>query len=392
VDGNSYIDYHAAWGPVVLGHSHPRVVGAVKKAIDETVLFGLGVTEAEAGLARKIVGHVPSAEQILFCSSGSEATLHSIRVSRAVTGREKIIKFQGVYHGFHDYVMRNLYGSWDTLGKRDPSSAGMLDAAVDATLVCRYNDLEDVERVLRENEGQVAAVIVEPIAHNAPSMLPKPGFLEGLRKLCDREGSLLIFDEIITGFRHHLGGYQAICGVYPDLTTMGKAMANGFTVAAVGGRRQYMQRYDTDPGGDVFFGGTYNGGSSGVAAALATIELMEKEDVLGHIFRLGDRLRDGLRRVSETVGVAATVTGYGSLFTLLFLDGPVHSWEDVLRNDADLDVRYRQELIARGVFVMPTKFARGHISYSHTDEDIDRTLEVAEAALRAALDQSAARH
>jgi glutamate-1-semialdehyde 2,1-aminomutase len=264
LDGNRYIDYHAAYGAIFLGHSDPVVNERVSQAIRDTVLFGVGVTGSEVALARKIVQHVPSAEQVVVCNSGSEATYHAIRLARGVTGREKIIKFQGCYNGFHDYVLRNVLSAPELVMRRDPQSKGMLDAAVDATVVCRFNDVADVEAKVAANPDSVAAIIVEPIAHNAPGLLPRPSFLEGLRSLCDREGIVLIFDEVITGFRHGLGGYQAVCGVTPDLTTLGKAIANGFPLAAIAGRRELMERFTTTSDGDVHFGGTYNGNAVAV--------------------------------------------------------------------------------------------------------------------------------
>jgi glutamate-1-semialdehyde 2,1-aminomutase len=271
------------------------------------------------------------------------------------------------------------------LGRPDPHSRGMLQAAIDATLVCRYNDLDDVERTFAAHPEQIAAVIVEPVAHNSPGLLPDEGFLEGLRAICDREGALLVFDEVITGFRHHLGGYQAICGVLPDLTTLGKAMANGFPIAALAGRREHLERFTTNPAGDVHYGGTYNGCAVGVEAALATIAQLEDGGVHEHVFRLGERMRDGLREVAAEAGVPAIASGFGSLFVLCFMEGPLRSYEDVLRNDAALFGRYRRELVARGVFEMPESLGRSHISAAHTDDDIDRSLEAARDALRAAL-------
>ena len=333
LEGRRYVDFHAAYGAIFLGHSHPAVTRRVASAIRERVLFGVGVTEGEVALARKIVQHVPSAEQVVVCNSGSEATYHAIRLARGATARQMVVKFQGSYNGFHDSVLRNVLSRAERVGRRDPGSAGMLEAAIDNTLVCRYNDLEDAERLFREHDGRIAAVILEPIGHNSPGILPEPGFLEGLRAICDREGSVLIFDEVITGFRHHLGGYQAICGVTPDLTTLGKAIANGFPLAAIAGRREHMEHYTTHPGGDVHFGGTFNGGSVAVAAGLATIEYLERHPVHEHIYALGDRMRDGLRAIADEAGVEAYVGGYGSLFVLCFMEGPLRSYEDVLRND-----------------------------------------------------------
>jgi glutamate-1-semialdehyde 2,1-aminomutase len=386
LDGNRYVDYHAAYGAIFLGHSHPAVTARVAHAIEETVLFGVGVTEAEVALASKIVEHVPSVEQVVVCNSGSEATYHAIRLARGVTGRQKLIKFQGCYDGFHDYVLRNVLSRPEGVGRRDPHSAGMLEAAIDATLVCRYNDLDDVRATLERHGDEVAAIIVEPVAHNSPGLLPRPGFLEGLRALCDATGALLIFDEVITGFRHHIGGYQAISGVHPDLTTLGKAIANGFPLAAIGGRREHMERFNTTAGGDVHFGGTYNGNAAAVEAGLATIEQLEDGRVHDHVFALGERMRRGLEEIAARVGVPAVVGGFGSLFVLCFMDGPLETYEDVLRNDDALFGRYRRELIARGVFEMPESLGRSHIGASHTTEDIDRSLEAAEEALRAAVD------
>jgi glutamate-1-semialdehyde 2,1-aminomutase len=384
VDGRELIDYHAAYGAVLLGHAYPPIVQSVAEATQRGVLFGLGVTEPEVALAERIVRHVPSAEEVLLCGSGSEATMHAIRLARAVTGRPKIIKFRGAYHGFHDYVARDYLGT-------GAFSAGVLDAAIENTLVCAYNDLSTVEAAFQREPAGVAAVIVEPIAHNAGSIAPADGFLAGLRALCDREDALLIFDEVITGFRHHLGGYQAIAGVTPDLTTLAKALGNGFPIAAVAGRRDHMERFSTGDRGDVWFAGTCNGNVPGVAAALAGIAVLEQEDVHGHLFRLGERLRRGLAEVAARASVPATVNGFGSVFCLCFLADPVARYEDVLRNDVALLVAYRRELAKRGVFEMPENLGRSHVMYSHTDADVDHTLEAAEPALRAALDSLARR-
>jgi glutamate-1-semialdehyde 2,1-aminomutase len=283
-------------------------------------------------------------------------------------------------------VLRNVLSTPERLGRRDPHSAGMLEDAVDATLVCRFNDLEDVRRTLERNAGEVAAIIVEPFAHNSPGLLPNEEFLPGLRRLCDEFGALLIFDEVITGFRHHIGGAQALAGVMPDLTTMGKAIANGFPLAAVGGRRVHMERFNTRPGGDVHFGGTYNGNAIAVEAGLATIEQLEDGQVHERVFALGDRMRQGLATVADRVGVPVVVGGFGSLFVLCFMEGRLDSYDDVLRNDSRLFALYRRELVARGIFEMPESLGRSHIGAAHTEADIDLSLEAAEEALRAAVD------
>jgi glutamate-1-semialdehyde 2,1-aminomutase len=386
VDGNRYIDYHAAYGAILLGHSHPEVNERVIETIGDQVLFGVGTTEVEVALAEKVVQHVPCAEQAVLCGSGSEATFHAIRLARAVTGRSKILKFQGAYHGFHDYVLMNVMSAPDRVGRRDPMSAGMLDAAVDATIVCRYNDAESVREAFEREGDQIAAVIVEPIAHNMPSILPVEGFLASLRECCDRNGSILIFDEVITGFRHGLGGYQAICGVTPDLGTFGKGVANGYPIAIIAGKQELMERYNTTATGNVTFAGTYNGGAPAAAAALATIEVLEREPVHERIFALGDRMRAGLAEISQDLGVQTIVSGFGSLYVMLFMEGPLRSYEDVLRNDRELFVAYRKELVRRGVLEMPENIGRNHITYSHTEQDIDRTLEISKAALQKTLE------
>lgn len=382
VDEKRYIDNHAAFAPIVLGHCYPEVVKRVVETIQQTDLYGVGTTELELELAKKIVALVPSVEQVLLCCTGSEATFHAIRVSRAFTGRQKLIKFQGCYHGWHDYVLRNVISSSNMVGGRDPGSAGMLDEAVDKTIVCAFNDLEEVETAIQANAGEIAAIILEPIPHNVGCIMPKPGFLEGLRKICDREGIVLIFDEVITGFRHHIGGYQSVSGVTPDVTTMGKAIANGFPIAAIGGKREIMQRFNTRVGGDVFFSGTFNGHSSCLAAALATLDVLERGDVHPHIFRLGDQMREGLREIVERKGYPCTVAGFGSVYTVYFMENDrIENYSDLLYNDAALYVNYRRELISRGVFETPMNLKRNHISFSHTDADIDECLAVAEDAL-----------
>lgn len=383
VDGNQYIDYHAAFGPFILGHCYPTVTERVREIIEHIDLFGVGSTELEVQLAEKICQHVPSAEKVLFCNSGSEATYHAIRVARAATGRKLIIKFQGCYHGWHSYVLRNTLSAPDKIGQRDPGSAGMLDEEIDSTLVCTFNNLAEVEQTVDMYPEQIAAIILEPIPHNVGCILPKQEFLEGLRQLCDREGIILIFDEVITGFRHDLGGYQKLCGVTPDLTTLGKAMANGFPIAALAGKASLMDRFNTRPGGDVFFAGTYNGHAVSVVAALATIEVMETEPVHEHVFRLGDHMRRGLQEIVDRLDLTATVSGFGSVYTLYFLDGPVENYTDLMRNNAEQYVTYRRGLIERGIFELPMNLKRNHISYSHTDADVERTLEAAEATLRA---------
>jgi glutamate-1-semialdehyde 2,1-aminomutase len=306
----------------------------------------------------------------------------AIRLARAVTGRNKIIKFQGCYHGWHDYVAMNVISPEGKVGKKDPISAGSLKEAVDHTIICAFNNLDDVEEKLRENNDQVAAIIVEPIPHNIGCVMPQPGFLEGLREITRMKDIILIFDEVITGFRHGLGGYQAICGVTPDLTTMGKAMANGYPIAAIGGRADLMDRFSTNRGGDVYFAGTYNGHPLACAAAVATIEVLETPGSYEHLFSLGERMRHGLAEIMERRKIRSLVAGFGSVFLTYFMEGQVRDYTDLLRNDARFFVEYRQRLLDKGVFKLPMNLKRNHISLSHTVPDIDRTLQACEDSIK----------
>lgn len=378
-----YIDYNAAWGPHILGYNHPVVVEAVQKAVANYDLYGVGVTELEIELAERVCRLVPCAEKALLCSGGSEATFHAIRVSRAFTGREKVIKFQGCFHGWHDYVLRNCYTPVDQLYKRNPNSAGMLDAALDATLICRLNDLDNVADTIKANKGEVAAIIVEPIAHNLGCVRLSDEFLSGLRKLCDENGIVLIFDEIITGFRVDIGGYQHICGITPDLTTMGKAIGSGYQIAVLAGRADIMDRFNTKPGGDVSFQGTCNAQPSGVAAAIATIDFLENEPVYPYIFKLGDYFRTNMQKIFDRYDKEVSVIGYGSISVPLWAKGPFNNHEDILRANAEKSIAFRRAMIEKGHYFAPAEPKRLVVSYAHTQEDIDRTLEAVESVVKA---------
>jgi glutamate-1-semialdehyde 2,1-aminomutase len=382
-DGNTYTDYHAAFGPPLLGHNDPDVDGAVAAIAGEVGNMGVGVTPIEIELAERLCAHVPSLEKVLLTATGSEATFHALRLARTVTGRRHVIKFQGCYHGWHDAVAMNVISPAERVGGKDPLSQGILPEVLDATIVLPFNDADAVEQALAAHD--VAAVILEPIPHNIGAVLPKPGFLERLRELTARAGTVLVFDEVITGFRHGLGGYQEIAGVTPDLTTLGKAMANGWPVSALGGRADLMDLFSTTPGRPAFFAGTFNGHPATSAAALATIEKLEREPVHEHVFRLGQRARTELQALYDRLRVPAVVSGFGSVFLSYFLEGPVERYDDLLRNDVDLFVGYRRELMRHGIFELPLNLKRSHFSYAHSDADVDRLLEATEAAVTAFL-------
>ncbi len=381
VDGTRYLDYHAAFGPLILGHNHEAVNEAVRQATNSVDLMGAGVTLPEIELAEQLVNLVPSAERVLLTNSGSEATFAALRLARAVTGRNKIVKFQGTYHGWHDAVLMNVITPQERMGAHDPLSLGMLPEAIESTIVLPFNDTGAVCQTLADHGDSIAAILVEVIPHNIGCVIPTLEFLETLRTECTRHGALLIFDEVITGFRHSLGGYQSIVGITPDLTTFAKAMANGYPIAALAGKARYMERFA--PGGGVFFAGTYNGHPLNVRAALATIAELRDGSVHRHTAALAERAATGLEEIAAGLSIAMTVSRFGSVFVPYFMEGPIARYEDLLRNDTAMDVAFRQRMCDRDIFMLPTALKRNHVSSAHTVEDIDRTLETARDVLRA---------
>jgi len=380
VDGNEYLDYHAAFGPIILGHNDAAVNQAVQETMQELDIFGAGVTELEIQLAEKIVTHVPSAERVLLTNSGSEATYAALRLARAVTGREKIIKFQGTYHGWHDAVLMNIITPAERLGQQDLLSAGMVKGVVDNTIVLPFNDIDAISATLHSQADSIAAILVEVIPHNIGCVLPHREFLQALRRLADETGAVLIFDEVITGFRHDLGGYQRLAGVTPDLTTFAKAMANGYPIAALAGQARFMDRFGA--GGGVFFAGTYNGHPFSVAAALATIARLEDGSVYRHCFDLADQAKLGLESIAQELSIPMCIARFGSVFVPYFMpERHIDSYTDLLDNDTARDVWFRRAMCERGIFMLPTALKRNHVSAAHTQADIDRTLETARDVL-----------
>ena len=377
--GREFIDYHAAFGPIILGHNHPEVNARVAACLSAVDLAGVGVTEAEIELAARLCRHIPSAEKALLCVTGSEATYNAVRVARAVTGRKKLPKFQGCYHGWHDYLCMNVITPAGKLGRYD-YGPGVLDEAAYETVIVEFNRIEAVEDALQRHPGEIAAIIVEPIPHNIGCVLPLPGFLAGLRDLADRHGALLIFDEVITGFRHGLGGYQKHCGVTPDLTTVAKSMANGYPCAALCGKHEIMDRFQT-AGGDVFFPGTYNGHPVGVAAALATIDLMEDGTIHETLFRQGEYMARQIGGMLDRLGFKAQVRQFGSVFVPYLMEGPIETYTDLLRNNKEQDLRFRRGMVERGILMPPMALRRNHLTAAHSQEDLDATLNAAEDVL-----------
>lgn len=385
-DGNRYLDYHAAFGAILLGHRHPVIEQAMTAAADTLDLSGYGVSEAEVALAELVVDVIPSVEQTVILNSGSEAVAYAIRLARAATDRKYLIKFQGGFHGWSESVARNVISPKERAYGDDPITTGILPDSWQSTLIAEFNDLESVRTIFEQYPEQIAAVIVEPIPHNVGALVPTKEFIEGLRTLTTDQGSLLIFDEVITGFRHALGGYQQICGVTPDLTTFGKAMGNGYPVAGVGGRRDLMQQFDA-AGGTVALLGTFNGNATSCAAGIATINyLKDHPDFYTRTHELGERWRTGLRGIFAELEIAAEVVGFGGTFSTYFIDHQASGFKDLLENDVEAAVQFHRRMIDRGVLMIPLALKRNHISGSHTAEDIDMSLAAAQDSLKSMID------
>lgn len=399
-DGNEYIDYHAAFSPQVLGYQHPAVTEAVSRVLAEGAdLFGSGPSEPEGQLAERICTNIPWAGKTAFFNTGSEATAEAIRLARAATGRDHIIVMQGGYNGWHNDVACNLTTPLDQLGARKspgeynfhPISAGIPTAHQDLVHPVNFNDLNSVRYVC--DRRQVAALLTEPILQNVGLIKPSPGYLEGLRKLADEFAFLLIFDEVKTGFRHAFGGYAEISGVGPDLAVYGKAIANGYPLAAIAGRSQWMDYFfHQDPAKRVLLAGTYNAHPVPTAAALATTELLLADNgaVYKHFERLGEQAERGLGEVLSQAGITAKIVRQGSAFVIYFMDHAPADWHDLASShDYDLDERFRRALLEEGVFFFPLATKQCSVSASHTEQDIDQTVQAAQRALKAVVANTA---
>jgi glutamate-1-semialdehyde 2,1-aminomutase len=375
VDGNRYLDYVLSWGPMIAGHAHPAVVDALRRAVERGTSYGTP-TEYETELAELIVDAVPSVEKVRFCSSGTEATANAVRLARGFTGRDKFVKFEGCYHGSADPFLIAAGSSALTMGV--PNSKGVPAGTAADTLIVPYNDAAAVRAAFEHNPGEIAAVIVEPYVGNMGLVLPAPGFLHALRALTREHGALLIFDEVMTGFRVARGGVQAREGVLPDLTTLGKVIGGGLPVGAFGGTAEIMDRLTPD--GDVFQAGTLSGNPLAMSAGIATLRLLDDAAYL-HLERLATRLCDGMTQVFRRHGVPHTVTAAGSMVGFFFADGPVTDLSSAKRSDTALYARFFHAMLDRGVYLAPSQFEAGFLSLAHTEADIDRTVAAADDAL-----------
>jgi len=371
-DGNSYIDYVGSWGPLILGHAHPDVVKAVEHAASRGLSFG-APTEAEVEMAEFLCRSMPSLEQVRLVSSGTEATMSAIRLARGFTGRSKIVKFEGCYHGHGDSLLVKAGSGALTYGQ--PSSAGVPPETAACTIVLDYNDEIALEKTFGDEGGAIAAVIVEPVAGNMNLVAPKPEFLRALRALCTKHGAVLIFDEVMTGFRVALGGAQQLYGIKPDLTTLGKVIGGGMPVGAFGGRRDIMQQIA--PLGPVYQAGTLSGNPVAVAAGLATLRLIQAPGFHDKLAATTRQLCEGLSAAAREHGIGFSAQNVGGMFGIYFRATPPTSYAQVMQCDRDAFNRFFHAMLAEGVYFAPSAFEAGFVSAAHGVAEIDKTVTAA---------------
>jgi glutamate-1-semialdehyde 2,1-aminomutase len=379
VDGNSYIDYCGSWGPLILGHAYPAVVEAVRAATGRGTSYGIA-TEGEVELAKLVCDSVPSIEMVRFVSSGTEATMSALRVARGFTGRSKVLKFDGCYHGHADGMLVQAGSGVATLSL--PDSAGVPASYANETLVCPFNAIDEVEALFRQRGDELAAVIIEPVAANMGVVPPAAGFLERLRELCTAAGALLIFDEVITGFRVGAGSYQALAGVMPDLTCLGKVVGGGLPVGAYGGRRDVMEL--VAPLGPVYQAGTLSGNPLAVAAGIATLTAVRAPGFFEALEAKASRFAAGLEGAAAAAEVSIRLNRVGSLMTAFFTGEAVTDYTTARKSDTQRFRRFFHALLDAGVYFPPSQFEAVFVSAVHTDADLDATIEAASAAFAAA--------
>jgi glutamate-1-semialdehyde 2,1-aminomutase len=377
VDGNCYVDYVLSWGPLLLGHAPSYVVKRLQEAVSKGTSFG-APSPLETELAEKIRFFMPSLEMLRFVNSGTEATMSALRLARAYTGRNKIVKFEGCYHGHADMLLVQAGSGVATLNL--PDSPGVPPSTVADTLVARYNDLDSVKDIFRIYPDQIAAVIVEPVAGNMGVVPPIDGFLQGLRSLTRQHHSLLIFDEVMTGFRVHPGGAQSLYQIEPDLTTLGKVIGGGLPVGAYGGRREIMEQIA--PAGPVYQAGTLSGNPLAMTAGLATLEVLENPEVWPQLEASADKLVAGLRQAAVDAKKTAHVKQVGTMFSLFFTSQSVRDWNMVKQSNTHFYAVYFREMLMRGIYMAPSQFETAFISLAHRDDVITKTVEAAYEALR----------
>jgi glutamate-1-semialdehyde 2,1-aminomutase len=376
-DGRSCVDYVGSWGPMILGHAHPAILDAIREAAARGTSYGAPCA-LEVELAERVVRHVPSVEKVRFVSSGTEAAMSALRVARGFTGRRKILKFDGCYHGHADSLLVSAGSGVATLGI--PGSRGVPEGTVADTLVAPFNDVSAVEAVLAAHSRDLAAVIVEPVCGNMGTVAPRPGYLEALREITRRNGTLLIFDEVMTGFRLALGGAQQIYSIKPDLTCLGKILGGGLPAAAYGGRSDIMAT--VAPDGPVYQAGTLSGNPLAMAAGLTLLDLLERPGTYQALEAASARLADGIATAARDAGVTATINRVGSMLTVFFCPGPVFDYASAKTSDTRLFGRFFHAMLDRGVYLPPAQFEAAFVSLAHGEAEIDATVRAAAEAFR----------
>lgn len=376
VDGNQYIDYVGSWGPAICGHSHPEVIEALQQCLERGTSFGAPCLE-ENILASMVIEAVPSVEMVRFVNSGTEACMSVLRLMRAYTGREKIIKFEGCYHGHADMFLVKAGSGVATLGL--PDSPGVPKSTTQATLTAPYNDLEAVKALFAANPEEIAGVILEPVVGNAGFIQPDVGFLEGLRDLTKQYGALLVFDEVMTGFRVSLGGAQAKFGVTPDLTTLGKVIGGGLPVGAYGGKKEIMSL--VAPSGPMYQAGTLSGNPLAMTAGIKTLEILQRPGTYEYLEKITKELIDGLLAIAKEAGHEVTGGSIGGMFGMFFTANMVHSYEDAKSSDLIKFTKFHRGMLERGIYLAPSQFEAGFTSLAHNTEDIQKTLNAAKEVL-----------
>ncbi len=375
VDGNRYIDYVLSWGPLITGHAHPNIVKAIQEAAVKGTSYG-APSPLEIELAKRIMDFMPNIEMVRFVNSGTEATMSALRLARAYTKRDKIIKFDGCYHGHADMLLVQAGSGVVTLGL--PDSPGVPATTAANTLVANFNDLDSVETLFKNNPGQIAGIIVEPVAGNMGVVPSQPGFLEGLRSITEREGAILIFDEVMTGFRVHKGGAQTLYGIKPDLTTLGKVIGGGLPVGAYGGKREIMQL--VAPLGPMYQAGTLSGNPLAMSAGIAALDLIRGDDCWEEMEQAGGRLEAGISSAAKKAGIPIQQTRVGTMFTSFFSETKPLDWNTVKVADKARFGKFFQKMLEKGVYLAPSQFEAGFLSILHDEKIIDATIEAASRA------------